>query len=133
LPEKATRNSAIILTPEQVSKQIQLYDEIAKKQQELALINNQLLVPLAQNLAQSFTELFSTIGTDGEKAFERFKKSIEETTKRILIQFAVTQALKTLLNSIAPGSGNALDSGGQIFGKLRGDDINLTILRTLGG
>ncbi|HEY9705918.1 MAG TPA: hypothetical protein V6C58_26020, partial [Allocoleopsis sp.] len=133
LPEKANRTNTILLTPEQISKQIEFYDLLAKKQAEIALINQQLLVPLSQSLVSAFTELFSSIGTDGENAMKKFGKAIEETTKRILIQFAVTQALKALLNSIAPGTGSVLDSGGSIFGTLRGNDINLTILRGLGG
>jgi hypothetical protein len=64
---------------------------------------------LINTVGNEFANLFTNISKDGTKAFEDFAKAVAETTTRILINYAVTQALKTLLNSISPGVGTALD------------------------
>jgi hypothetical protein len=85
--------------------------------------------------------LFTNISKDGTKAFDDFAKAVAETTTRILINYAVTQALKSLIDSIAPGVGTALDASGLSRSAinelnpgavLRGSDINLSSLRALG-
>ncbi len=93
---------------------------------------------LINTVGNEFANLFTNISKDGTKAFEDFAKAVAETTTRILINYAVTQALKALLNSMAPGAGMALDTkvGGEavagLTGTLRGSDINLSSLRALG-
>lgn len=92
---------------------------------------------LINTVGNEFANLFTNISKDGTKAFEDFAKAVAETTTRILINYAVTQALKALLNSLAPGAGMALDTkvGGEavagLTGTLRGSDINLSGLRAL--
>jgi len=72
--------------------------------------------------------LFTNLSKDGVKAFEDIAKSIAQTTQRILIQYAVTQALKALLNSIAPGSG---ELAGVAVNKV--SNLDIKNLRILGG
>jgi hypothetical protein len=85
---------------------------------------------LINSIAGEFADLFTNLSKDGVKAFEDIAKSIAQTTQRILIQYAVTQALKALLNSIAPGSGSISD----LIGVQGGGTSNLDIrnLRILG-
>jgi len=96
---------------------------------------------LINTVGNEFANLFTNISKDGTKAFEDFAKAVAETTTRILINYAVTQALKALLNSISGGAGTALDSTGLTReavnqlnpgAVLRGSDINLSSLRALG-
>jgi predicted nuclease with TOPRIM domain len=93
---------------------------------------------LINTVGNEFANLFSNISKDGTKAFEDFAKAVAETTTRILINYAVTQALKSLIDSIAPGVGTALDSSGlsraavnelNPAATLRADQINLAALR----
>ncbi len=84
---------------------------------------------LINSIAGEFADLFTNLSKDGVKAFEDIAKSIAQTTQRILIQYAVTQALKALLNSIAPGSGSISDLTGVQGGGTGNLDIrNLRIL-----
>ena len=70
---------------------------------------------LINTVGNEFANLFSNISKDGTKAFEDFAKAVAETTTRILINYAVTQALKTLIDSIAPGVGSAIGGAGRAF------------------
>lgn len=99
-------------------------------------LNNQLQLTdqLIGSIANEFSDLFSSISKDGIKAFGDIAKAIAETTTKILIQVAVTQLLKQLLNSIAPGSGLAVDAGN--IGGISANGISnfdVTNLRILGG
>jgi tetrahydromethanopterin S-methyltransferase subunit B len=96
---------------------------------------------LINTVGNEFANLFTNISKDGTKAFEDFAKAVAETTTRILINYAVTQALKALIDSISPGVGTALDASGLSRAAvnqlnpgavLRGSDINLSSLRALG-
>lgn len=131
LPERATRTSSIFLTPEQFSKEIQYFEELAKRQRELQEIQ-QVSSALANDIGNAFVDFFSNVSKDGKSAFEDLGKAIARTTQRILVQLAVTKLLQAVLNTIVPGSGFGF---GQLRanGILRGGDINLSILRTLGG
>ncbi len=128
LPEQAKRTSTITLTPEQWEKQFEYFDELAKKQQRQNELT-QLGANIAQGWANAFVDVFSTINKEGETTFGRLAKAIEETTKRILIQYAVTKAFTLLLNTIAPGVGTAFGQTQQIQGVLRGDTFRLALGR----
>jgi hypothetical protein len=128
LPEKANRTSSLTLTPEQWEKQFEYFDELAKKQQRQNELT-QLGANIAQGWANAFVDVFSTINKEGETTFGRLAKAIEETTKRILIQYAVTKAFTLLLNTIAPGVGTAFGQTQQIQGVLRGDTFRLALGR----
>jgi len=129
LPEKATKTTTLTLTPEAYQKQKELIEEVAKEQQRLNDLFN-VSDQLINSIAGEFADLFTNLSKDGVKAFEDIAKSIAQTTQRILIQYAVTQALKSLLNSIAPGSGSISD----LIGVQGGGTSNLDIrnLRILG-
>jgi hypothetical protein len=110
-----------------------LSGEVKKLNKEFELTDE-----LINTVGNEFANLFSNISKDGTKAFEDFAKAVAETTTRILINYAVTQALKALLNSMAPGAGMALDTkiGGEAVagltgsgGVLRGSDLNLLSYR----
>jgi hypothetical protein len=128
LPEQAKRTSTITLTPEQWEKQFEYFDELAKKQQRQNELT-QLGANIAQGWANAFVDVFTTINKEGETTFGRLAKAIEETTKRILIQYAVTKAFTLLLNTIAPGVGTAFGQTQQIQGVLRGDTFRLALGR----
>jgi hypothetical protein len=99
--------------------------EQAKQLNETLQLSDQLI----NSIAGEFADLFTNLSKDGVKAFEDIAKSIAQTTQRILIQYAVTQALKALLNSIAPGSGSISDLTGVQGGGTGNLDIrNLRIL-----
>ncbi|HEY9702205.1 MAG TPA: hypothetical protein V6C58_07150, partial [Allocoleopsis sp.] len=88
---------------------------------------------LINSIANEFADLFTNLSKDGVKAFEDIAKSIAQTTQRILIQYAVTQALKALLNTISSGTGSAVDLAGLSKTTLRGRDLDILQLRGLIG
>ncbi len=98
--------------------------EQAKQLNETLQLSDQLI----NSIAGEFADLFTNLSKDGVKAFEDIAKSIAQTTQRILIQYAVTQALKALLNSIAPGSG---ELAGVAVNKV--SNLDIKNLRILGG
>lgn len=128
LPEKATRTSSVILTPEQYEKQAELFDKLAEKQRRQVELQN-LAVDLARGWQGALVEVFSTVNKEGETTFGRLAKAIEETTKRILIQVAVTKLLSIALNAIAPGLGSTFNQTSRMEGILRADSLRLTLGR----
>jgi hypothetical protein len=89
----------------------------------------QLSDQLINSIAGEFADLFSSIGTDGVKSFKDIAKAVAETTSRILIQYAVTTALKALLNSISGGVGGNIAGLTGAKGVVRGGDLSLLIGR----
>jgi hypothetical protein len=93
----------------------------------------QLSDQLINSIANEFADLFTNLSKDGVKAFEDIAKSIAQTTQRILIQYAVTQALKALFNTLdASGTaGELTDEAKRKLGKgvVRKDDLFLLIGR----
>ena len=136
-------NGVKVLTPQQQLSIVGSDDaksNIQKLVEESNKLNKsfELTDELINTVGNEFANLFTNISKDGTKAFEDFAKAVAETTTRILINYAVTQALKALLNSMAPGAGMALDTkiGGEAVagltgsgGVLRGSDLNLLSYR----